>query len=165
MAGKMHLFDIGVIVVKRQLKADRWASHAWLPYAVLPALPDTNPGAELGGDEQDTFFYAGPAQLVLQRSATAHYRDNIAAARPSLWIALRLFGDECEIASVTADPYEGEALTEGFGAVVEAVPMPDEIRAGICTFISVFHVERPFFKRQRDRHNPERRRAGGEQNP
>lgn len=159
----MHLFDIGVIVVRRQLKAGTWASHAWLPYAVLPAVPAAEPGARLGGDEQETFFYAGPAQLALQRSATAHYRDNVSAARPSLWVSLRLIGDECEIASVTADPYEGEALTEGLGAIVDAVPMPDEIKAGICDFITAFHVERPFIKRQRDR--SERLRTEPERRP
>lgn len=161
----MDVFDIGVIVVKRQVKAGPWTSHAWLPYAVLPAVPAATPGAELGGDAEDTFFYAGPAQVVLERSATAHYRDNLTSTRPSLWVSLKMTEDGCELTSVTADPYEGEAMTEAIGSVVEAVPMPEKIRAGIADFVAAFHVERPFIKRQRNRHDPDRRRAEPEQRP
>ena len=51
---------------------------------------------------------------------------------------------------MTADPYEGEALIEGIGNIVEAVPMPSEIGARIAVFVDAFHVERPFFKRERE---------------
>jgi hypothetical protein len=64
-------------------------------------------------------------------------------------------GEEYEIAAVTANPYEGEAMAEGIGEIVEAVPMPPDIQAKVAEFFTAFHQERPFIKRKRDRANPE----------
>ena len=158
---------IGVVVAKRRLKS-AWASHAWSPHSVLPAVPAAAPGALLSGDADGELFYAGQFELMLHASETAHYRDNLASGRPSLWIALRLTeGDEYEIAAVTADPYEGEALAEGIGEIVEPVAMPAEIQATLAAFIDAYHRERPFLKRKRDRADPEalarRGRSSGRQ--
>lgn len=141
--------DIGVVVVRKQLTSP-WADHVVLPYAVLPAIPAATPGTSLGRQDGEEYIYAGPAELVLHSSDTAHYRDNLATGRPSLWVLLRQQDDEYQVCSVTADPYEGEALTEGVGATLEAVVMPAEIEARLRAFIDAFHVERPFIKRQRD---------------
>jgi hypothetical protein len=148
-------YEIGVVVAKRRLKS-AWASHAWSPHSVLPAVPAAAPGALLSGDADGELFYAGQFEVMLHASETAHYRDNLASARPSLWIALRpTEGEEYEIATVTADPYEGEALAEGIGEIVEPVPMPPEVQAMVAAFIEAFHRERPFSKRERDRADPE----------
>ena len=56
-----------------------------------------------------------------------------------------------EVLAVTADPAEGEAFTEAGNDLVETVPMPAEIAKAVEAFIAEHHVERPFFKRQRDR--------------
>ena len=64
-------------------------------------------------------------------------------------------GDDYEVSTVTADPYEGEALAGAIGETIEAVPMPVEIQAKVAAFFEAFHVERPFFKRKRDRADPE----------
>ena len=147
--------EIGVVVAKRRLKS-AWASHAWSPHSVLPAVPAAAPGALLGTDADGELFYAGPFEVMLHPSETAHYRDNLASGRPSLWIALRpTEGEEYEVATVTADPYEGEALAEGIGEIVEPVPMPPEVQATLAAFIDAFHRERPFLKRKRDRADPE----------
>jgi Protein of unknown function (DUF3305) len=156
-------FTIGVVVAKRPLKTP-WASHAWLPKAALPAAPATEPWTPLGFDGQDEIFYAGPADVLLHPKATGHYRDNLSAATPSLWVVLRPIGDEVELVAVTVDPYEGEALAESIGDIVETVAMPLEIQAQLHAFIEAFHVEQTFFKRQRDRADPEalaRREPGG----
>ena len=148
-------FEIGVIVAKRKLKGP-WASHAWLPCAVLPAAPAVAPWTRLSEDHSQQTFYAGAFEILLHPSETAHYRDNLASDRPSLWIALRpLGGDDYEIAAVTADPYEGEALAEGIGEIVEPVPMPREVQAKVAAFFEAFHQERAFLKRKRDRADPE----------
>jgi hypothetical protein len=148
-------FEIGVVVARRKLKSP-WASHAWLPYAILPAVPAAAPWTQLGQDGDDETFYAGSAEVSLHASSTGHYRDNLTSGRPSLWVALRpTGGDEVEVATVTADPYEGEALAEGVGEIIEAVPMPAEIQAKVAAFFEAFHVERTFTKRKRDRADPE----------
>jgi hypothetical protein len=148
-------FLVGVVVAKRKLKGP-WAEHAWLPRAVLPAVPAADRWAKLGTDGDDELFYAGPAEIWLERGATAHYGDNLTAAQPSLWISLRpVGGDEVEVGTATADPYEGEGMAEAIGEIVEAVPMPPEIQAKVAAFYKAFHVERPFIKRQRDRTDPD----------
>jgi hypothetical protein len=139
--------DIGVVTARRTLRS-AWADHVWQAHAVLPAAPPLAPGTALGGG----LFYAGPRELVIHGGATAHYRDNLNGGRPSLWIALTpVNAATCHVSAVTADPYEGEALTEAIGAVVDQVPMPDPIRAEIAAFVAAFHIERPFLKRERDR--------------
>jgi hypothetical protein len=148
-----HL-TVGIVVAKRALKGP-WATHAWLPVAVLPAAPEIAAGTPLGAEGADERFYAGPATITLNASATAYYRDNLTAAQPSLWVVLRPVGEEVEVAAVTADPYEGEALAESIGDIVETVPMPPEIQAWVQAFFEAFHVEREFFKRKRDRADPE----------
>src|SRR3546814_20230816 len=132
-----------------------WADHAWLPYAVLPAVPAAEPWTSLGPDWEDELFYAGSAELMLHSAETAHYRHNLSSGRPSLCVSLRIVGsDRHDVDAVTADPYEGEALTEGIGRTVEAVPMPREIQAMVSAFVSALHVERPFIQRKRDRAHP-----------
>lgn len=148
-------FEVGVVVAKRRLTGP-WATHAWLPSAVLPAAPAVAPGTRLSADDSEETFYAGSFEVLLHPSETGHYRDNLTSGRPALWVALRLLdGGDCQIATVTADPYEGEALAEGVGEIVEPVPMPSEVQAKIAAFFEACHRERPFLKRRRDRADPE----------
>ena len=148
-------FEIGVVVAKRKLKGP-WATHAWLPVSALPAAPPLAPWSRLRVEADDEIFYAGPFTVSLHSGQTAHYRDNLVSGRPALWVALRrIGGDDHEIATVTADPYEGEALAEGIGEIVEAVPMPPEMQSEVAAFIEAFHVERVFTKRKRDRADPD----------
>ncbi len=148
-------FTVGIIVAKRRLKGI-WASHAWLPAAALPAVPAAAPWTRLSATEDEETFYAGAYEVTLHPAETSHYRDNLVSGRPSLWIALRqVGGEDYEVAAVTADPYEGEAMAEGIGEIVEAVPMPAEVQAWVAAFFETFHVERTFHKRKRDRADPE----------
>ena len=57
--------------------------------------------------------------------------------------------------TVTADPAEGEAMTEAGNDLVETVPMPRAIQEAVAAFVSEHHVEREFSKRKRDRADPE----------
>jgi hypothetical protein len=74
-----------------------------------------------------------------------------------LWVALRPTGVEppYDIVAVTADPAEGESFTQAGNDIVEALPMPSSVRDVIEAFVAEHHVERPFFKRKRDRADPE----------
>ena len=75
----------------------------------------------------------------------------------SLWVSLRSADAPPGVALqlVTADPSEGEALTEPGTDIIEAVPMPVEIQQRLAAFVEAHHVERPFVKRKRDRADPE----------
>src|SRR3546814_21133710 len=83
-------------------------------------------------------------------------RDNLGSARPCIWVSLRPSDAPPGIAlqTVTADPAEGEALTEPGTDIIEAVPMPQAIQARLAAFVEAHHVRRPFTKRKRDRTHP-----------
>jgi hypothetical protein len=56
---------------------------------------------------------------------------------------------------VTADPAEGEGMTEAGEQIVESLPMPEQLQEAIAAFVTEHHVERAFVKRKRDRANPD----------
>ena len=86
------------------------------------------------------------------RTETANYIDNLGSGAPQLWVVLRPTDGEppYEVLAVTADPAEGEAFTEAGNDLVETVPMPADIKDALEAFVAEHHVERTFFKRQRD---------------
>lgn len=147
---------VGVVVERRNTKSE-WMDVIWLPVAVLTGLPDAAPWTVLSNDGEASMFYAGAAKIELYRSETGNYRDNLASGAPSIWISLHPTGSEppYQIAAVTADPAEGESLTEAGSAIVEAVAMPEPIREAIAVFVAQHHVEAVFDKRKRDRPDPE----------
>ncbi len=154
------------VVVERRAATSPWVEHVWRPVAVLAGEPETPPWTPLSREAGRETFYAGAAELRLYRSETTNYRDNLASGRPALWVVLRPTGAEppFEVVTVTADPSEGEAFTETGTDLVEAVPMPPPIGEAVAAFTAEHHVERTFYKRERDRADPDalgrRRRAG-----
>lgn len=145
------------VVVERRKAASPWIDFVWRPLTVLAGQPDTAPWTTLFADADGTTFYAGPAEISLYRTETGHYRENLATGTPKLWVALRPTGVEppYEIVAVTADPAEGEGLTQAGDDLVDVVPMPDPVREVVEAFIAEHHIERPFVKRKRDRANPD----------
>jgi hypothetical protein len=61
-----------------------------------------------------------------------------------------------ELLMVTADPAEGEAMTEAGNNLVDTVPMPLAVQQTLASFVSEHHVEHRFSKRERDRADPEK---------
>ena len=151
------LVQIPVGVLVDRIKADsQWIDYTWQPSAVLVGQPETQAWTRISGDAERTTFYAGGATIGLHRSSTAYYRDNL-AGDCVLWVILSPTGVEppYQLVGVTADPTEGEGLTEAGSHVIECVPMPPQIRDVVEAFIAEHHVEQPFFKRKRDRADPE----------
>jgi hypothetical protein len=143
---------VGVAVERRRGKSP-WASEMWRPISVLDGVPAAAPWTLIDATEDATIFYAGAAVIELFRTETDNYRNNLASGSPLLWVILRhiAHGSSVELRRVTADPAEGEALTGAGDDVVESVPMPAAIAERLQAFIEQHHVERPMFKRQRDR--------------
>jgi len=156
MTAPLMRIPVGVVVERRKTKS-QWQDATWLPVAVLGGIPDAAPWSMLSTEGEAAMFYAGAADIELYRSETGNYRDNLNSNAPSVWISLHATdGDPpYQIAAVTADPAEGESLTEAGSAIVEAVAMPDQIRDAIAAFVAQHHVETVFDKRQRDRADPE----------
>ena len=152
------------IVVERHKATSPWVDFIWRPVAVLVGEPAAAPWTVLATNGDATTFYAGAAGIELYRTETTNYRDNLASGSPGLWVVLRPTGGEppYKVFAVTADPAEGEAFTEAGADLVEQVAMPAPIRELVEAFVAEHHVERSFFKRQRDRADPQAlaRRAG-----
>ena len=158
MKGASPLLRISVgVVVERRVATSPWVDYLWMPVTVLAGEPVTAPWTPLSSDGDRTMFYAGTAEIQFFRSETANYRDNLASATPSLWVALRSTVGEppFSILAVTADPAEGEALTEAGNDLVEPVPMPRYVQEAAAEFVAAHHVDRGFLKRQRDPPDPE----------
>jgi hypothetical protein len=152
--------EVGVVVRRRAID-NPWIDHTWSPVMLLDEAPATPAWSVLSNEGGTTLYYAGSAIIDLFSADTANYRDNLMDGEPRVWVALRLQGGgaELELAKVTADPTEGEALFESGIEVIGTVPMPPEIAAWVAAFVDQFHVEHTFQKRKRDRANVDRKRG------
>ena len=144
------------VVVERRKAVSAWVDFLWRPVSVFVGSPSAAPWTPLAAEAETTLFFAGEAVIELHRTETINYRDNLASGAPALWVALQPVASEppYEILTVTADPAEGEALTDAGSNVVEAVPMPPDVREAVVQFIAEHHVERPFVKRRRQPAEP-----------
>lgn len=149
-------FIVGVIV-ERRAPGHPWGDELWFPSAVLSGAPETPLWTVLRQTGDGASLYAGTHTLSFYPSETAHYRDNLMSGEPKIWILLRRREGypPVEVAAVTADPAEGEALTETGWDIVEAVAMPPSIAQALASFVAEHHVERQFYKRQRTPVDPE----------
>jgi hypothetical protein len=157
---------VGVVVARRKA-ASQWIDFTWAPVSVLHGTPDTEPWTVLSSDGDNTMYYAGRADIALHPTETGLYRDNLATGSASLWVVLSATESDppYNLVTVTADPSEGEAFTATPANLVEPVPMPASIQEIVAAFVAEHHVEREFFKRKRDRADPEslaRRRGYGD---
>ncbi|MFZ0620577.1 MAG: DUF3305 domain-containing protein [Pseudolabrys sp.] len=156
MSAPLVSIPVGV-VVERSKSANQWTEFYWRPVGVLPGVPEAAPWTKLSEDGEHVTFYAGSAEIKLYRTETSSYRDNLALEAPLLWVILQPVERDppFELLAVTADPAEGEAMTEAGVNLVDSVPMPLSMQEAISAFIAEHHVEQVFVKRKRDRANPE----------
>ena len=167
MSAVLPLATIAVgVLVERSKGSTQWADFYWRPAGVLAGVPDTPPWTKLSDEGERATFYAGAADIELYRTETANYRGNLRLETPLLWIILRPTESDppYELAAVTADPDEGEAMTEAGASLVDTVPMPKSIQDTLAAFVTEHHVENEaFVKRKRDRANPESMARRGSQ--
>ena len=142
------------VVVERHKASSSWLDFLCRPVSVFAGVPAAAPWTVIRSEGDVTTFYAGEAVIELHRTETAGYRDNLASGAPQLWVVLRPAPGEVgfDLLFVTADPAEGEALTGAGNDLVETVAMPALIIEIVESFIAEHHVERSFFKRERDRY-------------
>jgi hypothetical protein len=145
---------VGVMVERRKASSP-WLDFLWRPVSVLVGTPSAAPWTRISEEGDATTFYAGEAAIELHRTETANYRQNLSSGMPALWVVLRpklanSANPGFELLMVTADPAEGEALTDAGNDLVVTVPMPAAIIETIDGFNAEHHVERTFNKRKRD---------------
>lgn len=145
------------VVVERRPSSNRWEPWVWRAVGVLPGAPETPPWTVLGEAGGVTTYYAGTAELVLYEKETETYKPNVEGETPSVYVVLRkaetVSGFELLLATV--DVGEAQAHADSGDDLLEAVPMPDPVRSWVAGFVATHHVERAFYKRKRDRADPE----------
>jgi hypothetical protein len=155
------------VLAERRPAVTKWAEEVWRVVEVLeqaPAVPDWTLLREEAGS---SLFFAGMAEVVLHPTDTSNYKHNIEAERPLVWVALRPAATPAGfvLQTVTVDPGEAHLHADTGNDLVEALPMPPGLLAATADFIARHHVEREFYKRKRDKADPEalaRRRPGFE---
>jgi hypothetical protein len=148
--------SVGVVLECSKTEG-RWSDIIWKVAGILTGAPATPAWTKLSGDDERAAFYAGAADIELHRAEAANYRDNLITGSPLLWVALRPTYSEppFNLAVVTADPAEAEAMAAIGDAQVDSIGMPQGVRDAIGAFVAEHYVERKFVKRKRDRANPE----------
>ncbi len=160
VGGRMQDFTeemrVGVVVEREQLQGP-WAGKRWRVVAIEPARGAPEPWTLLAEGEGWQRFHAGTLRLELFRSDTAAYRDNLAAPRPTLWVTLRPGSGPhgVELHGASVDPAEVEASSDAGDDLIEAAPLPQAVAVWMAAFVARHHVERAFWKRSRDRADPE----------
>ena len=121
-ATPLSRIPVGVVVARRKA-ASQWIDFTWAPVAVLHGVPEAAPWTVLSHDDETTTYYAGSTEIELYRSETTYYRDNLATGTPSLWVVMTSTEADppYRLVTVTADPAEGEGLTESAANLVEQV--------------------------------------------
>ena len=147
--------QIGVVVERRVLD-NPWIDHAWSPVAALAGAPAAAPWTVLAETPRATRYLRALRARVLRVGHRDVSREPpVGAAEPLGVAAARRHAPGVVLQLVTADPAEGEALTEPGTDIIEMVPMPLEVQERLAAFVAAHHVERPFVKRERDRADPE----------
>jgi hypothetical protein len=111
----------------------------------MAEVPTLERGLLMAEQGEVRTYYMGDHALVLHSGETAHYIDNLRAAKPSLWVSC----DKDEVQLVTADPYEGEAMASDPELMVEALAMPPAVARMIEAFVAQHHKSEEFHKRKR----------------
>lgn len=148
--------QVSVIVEKRRTR-NQWQPWQWRAVAVLPGAAETPAWTVLSEDEQAVRYFAGVADLVLYSGETQNYKPNVEADGPSVFVVLRprLDAEAPELHLATVDAGEAQAHADFGDDILEALPMPAEIRDWVADFVATHHVERAFYKRKRDKADPE----------
>jgi hypothetical protein len=143
---------VGIVLEHRRIDHP-WQADRWKVVDVLPGQPAAEPWTVLAEGDGWRRCYAGAVELELFRGETASYRDNLASSRPAVYVVLRRAQDGVGVAvrEATVDPGEIEAHSDAGDDIIEAFPLPASIAAWIEDFVARHHVERPFYKRRRDR--------------
>jgi hypothetical protein len=154
------------VLVERRRGVTPWQDWVWQPVEVLEDAPAVPPWTPLRQAGDTTLFFAGTATLALHPTDTDNYRHNLAAEQPRLWVVLRHVEAAPGLAmhAATLDAGEAHLYADAGNDLLEALPLPPGLRAWLEDFTTRHHQPRGYFKRRRDRADPNAlaRRGEGE---
>ncbi|WP_270936124.1 DUF3305 domain-containing protein [Falsiroseomonas oryzae] len=153
------------VLAERRPGVTKWADEVWRVVEVLEEAPPVPAWTLLREEAGRSLFFAGVAEVALHPTDTSNYKHNLEAAQPLVWVALRPAATPAGFAlqTVTVDPGEAHLHADTGNDLVEALPMPPGLHAATAAFVAEHHKEHAFYKRKRDRADPEAlaRRAPG----
>ena len=160
--GKQETMPLGIVLERRRLDHP-WKDHAWVPVDVIPGAPERDPGGDwllLKAGDGWARYHSATLPLELFRKETYAYKLALAQVPPRVFVILRTDEDagavhEVAPFAVTASTSEAQDYQDTNDDIVEPVPMPAEVVAFVRDFIEQHHVDEPFIKRKRERHNPD----------
>lgn len=147
---------VGVIVERRKA-GNPWDDFIWRAVAIVPGAAPQPPWSVVREEPGAIRYFAGTFELELHPRETALYRENLLGRAPAAYVVL--MPDPAAdphglmIRHVTLSPGDAEAYMDA-ESTVEAVPMPDVVRAWLEDYVAAFHVEQEFRKRKRKPHDP-----------
>jgi hypothetical protein len=149
--------EVGIVVERRKLN-NPWQEWSWRAVALAPAMENAQPWQVLNQSEGWVRYLAGTLPILLHRTETASYRDNLSVEEPHVYVILRADKTNDEFPYrpylATVAPDEAQTHLENGEDIVDAVPMPDEVALWVMSFIERHHVETAVYKRQRKPYDP-----------
>jgi hypothetical protein len=145
------------VLVERRALDNPWTDHCWVVVEVLPDPPDAPAWSVVAEGPGWTRYFAGSADLELYPRETETLKYNLESPEPAVYVFLRRTDrwPGITLLGATVCPGEAHAHADTGTDQVEPVPMPPVITAAVASFVARHHVERPHWKRQRDRADPE----------
>ena len=167
--GISERMNVGVVLERRAI-SDPWRDHVWHVVAVVPDAPADASWRELIRSEAGVRYLAATLPIEIFRKETDSYEMNLTSRDPRVFVVLRpdpdgTPGREMRPYLATVCAFEAGNYGQGGDETVDAVPMPDEVRAWVENFVARHHAPEPFVKRQRDRVDPDKIGFGGRRRP
>ncbi len=153
---------VGIVLERREIDHP-WQSHSWHAVDLIPHAPAVAEWRKLAEGEDWVRFHAATLEVELFGKETEGYRYNLSTEAPAVFVVLRL-DEEAEAGVVpflaTVCPYEAQDYMDADEETVDAVPMPEGMKAWVGRFVTEHHVDVPFHKRKLKRHRVSEARGG-----
>jgi len=142
-----------VILARKEVESP-WADYTWEPVSVVLDAPQGVHGKIASQGEGWTHYFMECNPLELHRKDAPAYRECIQDGdKASLWVVLAEDDDVEEelpyyVQLVTASPYEAQDYLDSGELIIEAVDMPELLRAFIKDYVERCPPEEEFIKRK-----------------
>lgn len=144
--------EVGVIA-EWQAVESAWCDHRWRVTELLSGAAAVSPWTVLSATPSVRRYFAGNAELLLYPLETDTLKHNIQGPHPAVYVFLRSTdaAPGMSLLGATVCAGEAQAHVDTGSDLVEAVPMPPAIAAWVAEFVNQHHVDRPSYRRRRDR--------------
>ena len=159
MAVNTQSLDIGVVLERRDVDHP-WKDYDWRAVSVqtdVAVFGDDGAWHEIARGDGWVRYLTAPLTLQVYVRETEGYKYNLSNDVPAVYIVWREDDDSPAGISpfhATVCPYEAQSYLDGDEEQVESIAMPPDVAAWLAAFVDANHVDEPFHKRKRKKHNP-----------